>query len=223
MNKDEALKCIDISRKMYKAGDIEGALKYAAKSQRLCDTVDGSKWLSFLKSNPNKDEIKPAKEKKKPKVEETQRPYTPEQERSIKNILEHRKKGDLYGILGLEKGATDAEIKKQYRKLALRLHPDKCGAPKTDDAFKAISHAWTVLGDEEKKDNYDRFGIDGESNHGRRAQAANPFAQFHRHHHQRFHGAEIDPEELLRAFMGGQFGGTGFSNIFNRFWSSTTI
>ena len=213
MNKDEAYKCIEISKKKHKAGDAAGAIKYAEKSLRLCETVDGTKWLSFLKANPTttaKAASSTPQKQQKPKVEETSRPYTPDQERSIKAILEHRKKGDLYGILGLEKGSTDIEIKKAYRKLALRLHPDKCGAPNTDDAFKAISHAWTVLGDEEKKSNYDRFGIDGETNNGRRAQAANPFGQFHGHHHG-FQGGEIDPEELLRAFMGGQFGGNAFS------------
>ena len=218
MNADDALKCIELSKKKYKAGDYQQALKYAEKSLRLYHTIDGEKWLSFLNANPKSatdskpNSPKERKAKVSDNAEESTRPYTPEQQRAIKNILACHKKGDLYGILGLEKDASDIEIKKSYRKLALRLHPDKCGAPNTDDAFKAISHAWTVLGDESKKSDYDRFGVDSESSEGRRAQGRNPFGQFpHNHTGFQFQGGEIDPEELLRAFMGGQFGNTAFS------------
>ena len=48
-----------------------------------------------------------------------------------------KNKKDYYKVLGLEKGATPAEVKKAYRKAALRLHPDKNTAPRADEAFKS--------------------------------------------------------------------------------------
>lgn len=65
----------------------------------------------------------------------------------------------LYQLLGLEKGATHDEIKKAYRKLALRFHPDKNqGNPEATEKFKEINHAHKVLTDNTKRGIYDRYG-----------------------------------------------------------------
>lgn len=66
----------------------------------------------------------------------------------------------LYNTLGVEKDADPETIRKAYRKLALRYHPDKCKEPGTEDKFKEISEAYGVLSDKEKRDMYDRFGED---------------------------------------------------------------
>merc|ERR1719446_679720 len=58
-------------------------------------------------------------------------------------------------LLGLTKKATDAEIKKAYRKKALKEHPDKGGDP---DKFKEVTAAYEVLSDREKRDLYDKYG-----------------------------------------------------------------
>jgi DnaJ family protein A protein 2 len=65
---------------------------------------------------------------------------------------------EFYNILGVPKDASDADIKKAYRKLALKNHPDKGGDP---EKFREISTAYEVLGDSEKKQRYDQFGKDG--------------------------------------------------------------
>src|SRR4029077_1302444 len=63
---------------------------------------------------------------------------------------------DYYAILGVPTSATQEEIKKQYRKLASKHHPDKNpNDPKAADKFKSISEAYQTLGDEEKRKNYD--------------------------------------------------------------------
>ena len=65
---------------------------------------------------------------------------------------------ELYKILGIAKNATEKDIKKAYRKLALTHHPDRGG---DEDKFKKISGAYEILKDKEKRDIYDKYGIDG--------------------------------------------------------------
>lgn len=65
----------------------------------------------------------------------------------------------LYEVLGVHKNATDAEIKKNYRKLAKEFHPDK--NPEAGEKFKEISFAYDILSDPDKRATYDRYGIKG--------------------------------------------------------------
>ena len=71
---------------------------------------------------------------------------------------------DYYKILGVTKGATDAELKKAYRKLALKYHPDKNQAKEAEEKFKEIGEAYEVLSDEKKRRIYDQVGEDGLKN-----------------------------------------------------------
>lgn len=69
---------------------------------------------------------------------------------------------DYYKTLGLTKTATEAEIKKAYRKLALQYHPDRnAGDKAAEEKFKEISEAYAVLSDAEKRKSYDQFGASG--------------------------------------------------------------
>lgn len=69
---------------------------------------------------------------------------------------------DYYKVLGVEKSATDDELKKAYRKLAMKYHPDKNKGDKAAEAkFKEVSEAYAVLSDKEKRRQYDEFGANG--------------------------------------------------------------
>ena len=70
-------------------------------------------------------------------------------------------KRDYYEILGVGKNATDEEIKKAFRKLALEFHPDRNKSKGAEDKFKEINEAYQVLSDSEKRKSYDQFGHDG--------------------------------------------------------------
>lgn len=122
----------------------------------------------------------------------------------------------FYDILDLESvktTCTDGEIKKAYRKQSLLTHPDKNGYSGADEAFKMVSRAFQILGDKDKRDQFDRFGGDPDSRFGGGGgggPASSPFSGF-----ARSPGAgrgpmfeeEISPEELFRQFFGGGMGG----------------
>ncbi|RIA96452.1 DNAJ domain-containing protein Mas5 [Glomus cerebriforme] len=94
----------------------------------------------------------------------------------------------FYDVLEVPPNATDSEIKKAYRKLALKYHPDK--NPNTADKFKEIGHAFEILSDREKRDIYDQFGEEGLSNDGGMG--------------------GMSAEDLFSSFFGGNvFGGRG--------------
>ena len=71
-------------------------------------------------------------------------------------------KRDYYEVLGVQKGASDDEIKKAYRRLAKQYHPDlNKDNPDAADKFKEASEAYDVLSDSEKRSRYDQFGHAG--------------------------------------------------------------
>lgn len=106
---------------------------------------------------------------------------------------------DYYEILGVPKTATEAEVKKQYRKLALQFHPDKNKAPGAAEAFKAIGNAFAVLSDPDKRRKYDQIGHQDGYENIRRRQSNNGFD------YTRGFDEEFNAEEIFNMFFGGGF------------------
>jgi molecular chaperone DnaJ len=104
-------------------------------------------------------------------------------------------KRDYYEILGVNRSATDDEIKKAYRSLAMQYHPDRNqGDKEAEDKFKEVAEAYEVLADPNKRSAYDRFGHDGLKGGG-------------------FGGGFHDPFDIFREVFGG-----GFGSIFDDFF-----
>lgn len=88
--------------------------------------------------------------------------HTKDQETIVLKVLSYRQE-QFYEILGVSKSADEGEIKKCYRKLAIKLHPDKNPHPRADEAFKIVNKAWSVLSDPQKKRIFDSTGSDPDS------------------------------------------------------------
>lgn len=122
--------------------------------------------------------------------------YTKEEADTVERIR-HCK--DYYEILNLKKDATESQLKKEYRKLALQLHPDKCRAPGATEAFKALGNAYAVLSNKEKRAQYDMYGTDGP-----RRRSSNE-SDFYEYDYGRGFEAEFSPEEIFNMFFGGGY------------------
>ncbi|KAM6547495.1 hypothetical protein CsatB_019171 [Cannabis sativa] len=126
-NREEGIKAKEIAEKKLIANDIMGAKKFALKAQTLYPNLEGiSKLILTI-------EVYICAENK------------------INGVVT-----DWYGILGVDPKADDDTIRKQYRKLALMLHPDKNNSIGADDAFKLILEAWNLLSNKEQRDAYDK-------------------------------------------------------------------
>lgn len=116
---------------------------------------------------------------------------------------------DYYQILGLEKGASQDEIKKAYRKLALKWHPDKNKSTEAEKRFKEINQAYEVLSDPQKKQAYDQYGetaFSGGSPFGQNMGRQGPFTYSYSWGGgaDDFFGGFSDPFDIFESFFGGR-------------------
>ncbi|KAM9426257.1 dnaJ homolog subfamily B member 12b [Pholidichthys leucotaenia] len=206
VNRDEAERCIDIARAALASQQPEKAQRFLDKAQRLFPTEKARVLLDLIGKNgftPNpagnsdfsgisgpqqqhgiNDETKP--EEKPP---DTSKSYTADQLEAVKGIKQCK---DFYEILGVQKDASEEELKRSYRKLALKFHPDKNHAPGATEAFKAIGNAYAVLNNVNKRRQYDQCGEERQhpSRHDQNNRNFEP---------------DISPEELFNMFFGGGY------------------
>ncbi|XP_077351891.1 dnaJ homolog subfamily B member 12a [Festucalex cinctus] len=204
-NKDEAERCIKIALNAVSNNQPDKARKFLEKAQRLFPTDKAQRLLDSLAQNgkppdenggPVNGERPSMRHRHHREDAETSaqgpadstKSYTAEQMEAVRKIKGCK---DYYQILGVEKTASDEELKKAYRKLALKFHPDKNHAPGATEAFKAIGNAYAVLSNVEKRRQYDQYGE--ERSHPSRQRQHRDFE------------ADISPEDLFNMFFGGGF------------------
>lgn len=148
MNKEEAEKLFKQAQEAMKTHDIDKAIYLLQKSVNLYYTDHASKLLKKAKNTKKHTEPKPE--------------YTQEHEQLSQNLLN---KTDYYSILNIPKTASQDDIKKAYRKLVIKFHPDKNKAPSAEDAFRHLQKAYECLTDDSRKAYYDDTGADADMNY----------------------------------------------------------
>lgn len=219
-NKDEALRCVRIAEEAVRTGNKDRALKFIKIAQRLnhnlsvesllsqCQTLDSQSSSSNRNSSTTSSiGAKTTTSKTANEGLNGERNYTAENVQLIRDI---KGKRDYYSILGVDKSCSVEEIRKAYRKLSLKVHPDKNKAPGSEDAFKKLSKAFKCLSDDGSRRQYDQTGLVDEFEYSqqdytsarRRRRRTTTTA------HDIFED-EFDPDEIFRAFFGQ-------SNVFDR-------
>jgi DnaJ family protein B protein 12 len=127
------------------------------------------------------------------------RSFSPEQVAIVDDILKRKEggRGAHYRVLGVNQNATENELKKAYRKRALKLHPDKNSAPHSDEAFKAVGLAYATLSDPQKRTIYDQSGEEDPDNRGGGMRPAGGGGMHFRP------GQDVNPEDIFNMFFGG--------------------
>jgi DnaJ family protein B protein 12 len=116
--------------------------------------------LDYLRGQPARDAAK-SKEAAAPKpvernTQQTEtRAYSEEDAKVCREIIAQK---DYYKVLGVERNCTEAELKKAFKKRAIKVHPDKNPAPRATDAFKKVNAAMACLSDKDKRRVYDQVG-----------------------------------------------------------------
>ncbi|XP_038695692.1 chaperone protein dnaJ 49-like [Tripterygium wilfordii] len=201
-NKDDALKCLKIGKDAIYSGDRARAVKFLNKARRLDPSLPVDDILSKVE-NRSSSAGRTANTSTKPSVQYRGTPngasassassssssamYTEDQITIVRQI---KKKKDYYEILELERTCSVEDIRKAYKKLSLKVHPDKNRAPGAEEAFKLVSEAFQCLGNEENRRKYDEIGRPSEEPVRRTTRQARQ-------------GTNTDIDEIFRKFFGG--------------------
>ncbi|KAF4385105.1 hypothetical protein F8388_014238 [Cannabis sativa] len=230
-NKEDALKCLRIGKEAMEAGDRNRARKFFTKAQRLDPTLSVDDLLSEVEkesggerspsdadassngpsdSTSSKPSDQPSLRQRVPSTGSSSSPSSATGAHTLEQIAivrEIKKKKDYYEILGVEKSCSVEDVRKAYRKLSLKVHPDKNKAPGAEEAFKSVSKAFQCLSSEESRRKYDLVGSDEPVYERRTTRHA-------AHGFNGFYDADVDAEEIFRNFF---FGGMAPATQFRGF------
>ncbi|XP_069754762.1 dnaJ homolog subfamily C member 18 [Narcine bancroftii] len=227
---EEAERCIEAARRCLKRGDIERALQFLHWAQQRHPTQRAKALINsiirnqcttdWINAKESDCSLKSGKFKKcvngsiPEENSEVSKSYTEEQLEGVQRIKRCK---NYYEILGVDRDADEEDLKKSYRKLALKFHPDKNCAPGATDAFKAIGNAYAILSNPEKRKRYDQHREESTIIHSPCTNNSSYYREFE---------ADITPEDVFNMFFCGRFptgnihaytnGGTMYTHIYHR-------
>jgi DnaJ family protein B protein 12 len=209
MNREEALRCFQIGKEFFGKNDYENAFRFFNKAYKLDKMDEAFRLMAVCKdklqteagSGPQNGSSGPTSSGPSTKTHhdgDSKREHqgsgsssttaSGQRPEDIKKILKTK---DFYELLGVNKTATEDEIKKAYRKLALKYHPDKNKAFGSDEAFKKIAQAYDCLSNQDKRRKYDEYGNEDPDQH-------------YQHYRQHFN-EDISPDDIFQMFFGNAF------------------
>jgi DnaJ-domain-containing protein 1 len=216
-NREEADKCKQVAMTALSTGNKEKAIKFLEKAKRMCPsdgsidqllaqaqafepsaasaaaddegprqrTAASNAYASYPESGQSSFSRESSGRSSGTRRNKEGKEYTAEQAQEVQRILRTK---DYYTILSIPKDADDKSIQKAYKKLALKLHPDKNHSPGSEEAFKKLSKVFQCLQEADKRQVYDQYGDEDAMPQQRR-----------QHYQQDF----MTPEDLFAAFFGG--------------------
>lgn len=215
MNKREvAEQYLDKAKHALRGNDFSKAERLLVKSMQKYPLEEARRLLTNLKEREKSQQQKTRQEHQR--RQQRQRRQPPQQNKSstdtkIDEAMKNSKdpevirilgEKDYYQIFDVPKNFVEKALKKKYRKLASKVHPDKNKDVGAEEAFKKIAKAYECLSDPEKRKIYDRYGTETPEMH----------AQFNRSY------GQMSPEDLFEAmFMGGRMGGRRGGTHFYQF------
>ncbi|XVF62577.1 hypothetical protein PTKIN_Ptkin09bG0019600 [Pterospermum kingtungense] len=207
-NKDEALRCVRIAEEAIASGNKERALKFIKIAQRLNHRLSVDQLLAACENLGSGSSPVSSVDEKCVSSNETKggsskldegfdgdRSYTEEHVELVKKIKRNK---DYYSILGVEKTCSVDEIRRAYKKLSLKVHPDKNKAPGSEEAFKKVCKAFKCLSDDDSRRQYDQVGLVDEFEYNQRH---NVRQRRKRYGHDLFDD-DFDPDEIFRSIFG---------------------
>jgi len=215
-----AKRCVLLAKQAWLQGQKDKGVRLCEKSIRIHKTAEAEALLRAIQSgeppkssgdsrqSPSPSDAKPTRSPSSSTPDPPKRQFTPEQASEAKRINNCK---TYYSILGVDRSASEQVLKKAYRKAALKMHPDKNGAPGASDAFKKIGSAYSVLSDKEKKRQYDL--TDGDITKDAHQDYSRGSNVRRRHGHSTFrHGGQYyefeegpSAEDIFNMFFGGGF------------------
>lgn len=203
-NKDEAQKCVGIAKEAIASGNKTRAMKFIAMAQRLnhnlCvdDLLAACKDLDSTNSSQSNGKTHVASNPVNANRVDGMNGEPSYTEEHIQLVRKIKRDSDYYEILGVGKTCSVEEIKKAYRKLSLKVHPDKNKAPGSEEAFKKVSKAFKCLSDDNSRRQYDHTGIAEGDEY---SQQYNVRRRRRRTGHSMFED-DFDADEIFRSFFG---------------------
>ena len=159
-NEERAKLLFERGQKGFENNNFLEAMHYFKISNKLCKTFQTDEYIKKCEEKIKEMREKEKEEEKKEQNGENsqQNQKSPEDE-ACEKIINNK---DYYDILGITKQTSNDDIKKAYKKLAIKFHPDKNKSPKAEEAFKKIATAYQTLTDPKKRELFDKYGSEEE-------------------------------------------------------------